>query len=145
MKSHPRQSVAVVRHAARASLRISGAAGSLVSAAVLLQPLTALACSGPRAQEAINDSFRIGLISLGLTVGWFLAALLVPPLRRRVGKKGLLLLAGTCVVHPAFWLGTLSGDCGYTLRWASLLFLPLLALVLGALLRPRGAASAGTV
>ncbi len=117
----------------------------LVSAVVLLQPLTARACSGPGAQEAITDSFRIALISLGLTVGWFLAALIVSPLRRRVGKKGLLLLAGTCVVHPAIWLSTLSGDCGYMLRWASLLFLPLLALVLGGLLRPRNKASAGTV
>ena len=111
----------------------------------MLQPLTALACSGPNAAKTIQDSGRIALVSLGLTVGWFLAALIVAPLRRKVGKKGLLLLAGTCVVHPATWLSPLHGDCGYMLRWASLLFLPVLALVLGALLRPRGRNHVGPV
>ena len=69
--------------------------------AAMLCPLSALACSGPGAAAAIADSFRIALLSLAITVGWFLAALIVPALRRRVGKKGLLLLGATCVFHPA--------------------------------------------
>lgn len=141
MKSQRIERLRVDKDAAQC--RLAGWVLGIGGGAAGFWPLTALACSGPGAAAAIADSMRVVLVSLSLTVGWLLAALLVPPLRRRVGRKGLLLLAATCVVHPGLWLSTLRGDCGYTARWASLLFLPVLALVLGYLLRRRGDSAAG--
>lgn len=86
----------------------------------------AWACSGPGAESAIQLSGLISLASLGLTVLCFLATLLVPPARRLVGWPGVLALLLGCLFHPAIWLSTLRGDCGYSARWMSLIFLPLL-------------------
>ncbi len=85
-----------------------------------------LACSGPGAAEAIALSGRIAFASLALTFLCFLCALLVPPLRRRVGWGGVAGLFACTLFHPALIFGTLRGDCGFTARWASLVFLPLL-------------------
>lgn len=60
----------------------------------------------------------------------FLATLLVPPARRLVGWRGVLALLLGCLFHPAIWLSTLRGDCGYSARWMSLLFIPVLGGVL---------------
>lgn len=94
-------------------------------------PSAAWACSGPGAQAAIALSGRIALGSLSLTLLCFLAALLVPQVRRLVGWRGVGVLLVTCIFHPGIWLGTLSGDCGYTARLASIVFLPILAGLLG--------------
>jgi hypothetical protein len=87
----------------------------------------AWACSGPGASEAIRISGLIALGSMALTLLCFLAALLVPPVRRLVGWRGVTALLAACVFHPGLWLSTLSGDCGFTARWASIAFLPILA------------------
>ncbi|MFO0578581.1 MAG: hypothetical protein U1A78_31645 [Polyangia bacterium] len=103
--------------------------GTLARAAgfsVLAASPAAWACSGPGAASAIQVSGLISLASLGLTVLCFLATLLVPPVRRLVGWRGVLALLLGCLFHPAIWLSTLRGDCGYSARWLSLIFLPLL-------------------
>lgn len=90
-------------------------------------PAVARACSGPGAQDAIQVSGLIALGSMALTLLCFLAALLVPPVRRKVGWRGVGALFVACIFHPGVWLSTLSGDCGYTARFASIAFLPILA------------------
>lgn len=86
-----------------------------------------LGCSGPGAAEAIRVSGLIALGSLALTVLSFLCALLVPPVRRLIGWRGVVALLAASVFHPGLWLSTLSGDCGFTARWASIGFMPVLA------------------
>lgn len=87
------------------------------------------ACSGPGAGEAIALSSLVALASLSLGLA-FLAVLVVRGLRRRAAWKRLLPLAVVCAAHPFWWLSPLSGDCGFLLRWASLAFLPVLAVVI---------------
>jgi hypothetical protein len=113
--------------------------------AVATWPAAAFACSGPGAQEAIFVSSLIALVSWALTGLCFLAALLVPPVRRRMGWTGVIGLFAATLLHPALVFGTLRGDCGYTARWASIVFLPILALVLSWLWRrgPRRLAAQG--
>ena len=50
----------------------------------------------------------------------------MPSARRLVGWPGVLALLLGCLLHPAIWLSTLSGDCGYSARWLSLIFVPVL-------------------
>lgn len=108
-------------------------------------PSMARACSGPGAQDAIQLSGLVALGSLALTLLCFLAALLVPPVRRLVGWRGVGALFVACIFHPGVWLSTLSGDCGYTARWASIAFLPILAgLVTLLYFRQRKVRRAGT-
>lgn len=99
--------------------------------------LSLLACSGPGAAEAIAVSGRIALASFAVTFLCFLTALLLPTLRRRVGWAGVAALFACTLFHPALVFGTLRGDCGYTARWASLIFLPLLLGLCAFLLRRR--------
>lgn len=110
----------------------SGAAAFLC---VIGGPARALACSGPGAQSAIQLSGLIALVSLGLTVLCFLAGLVVPPVRKLLGWRGVATLFVACVFHPVLWLSTLRGDCGYTLRIGALLFLPVLAGLVALLVR----------
>lgn len=108
-------------------------------------PSAARACSGPGAAHAIQVSGQIALGSLGLTFLCFLAALLVPQVRRLVGWRGVGALLAACIFHPGLWLSTLRGDCGYTARLASIGFLPILAGLLALLyFRQRRARQAGT-
>lgn len=103
---------------------------ALVAIAALLQaPATALACSGPGAEEAIRTSDRIIFGALLCSVLCFLCGLLVPPVRRRLTWKGVLGLGLAIPFHPALLFGTLRGDCGYTARWIAIASVPL---VLGA-------------
>lgn len=76
------------------------------------------ACSGPGAEAAIANSSLIGLASLVVTVLLTAAAIrawlpLQTSLQRVAAVVGLLLI----VAHPTTWLGVLSGDCGYALRY----------------------------
>jgi hypothetical protein len=104
-----------------------------------------LACSGPGAAEAIALSGRIALASFAITFLCFLLALLLPVLRRRVGWGGVAALFACTLFHPGLVFGTLRGDCGFTARWASLLFLPLLAGLCAYLLRRRRASAQPSV
>lgn len=92
-------------------------------------PRAALACSGPGAEAAITLSDRIVFGSLLIGTLCFLCGLLVPPVRRRLTWKGVLGLGLALPLHPGLLLGTRGGDCGFTARWAALVFV---VLVLGA-------------
>lgn len=90
-----------------------------VAAAVLALP--ALACSGPGASDAIALSSLIGLLcalgSIAATVTLFVRA-------RGAKASGLLNAARIVAVafvalHPLWTLGTLSGDCGYMVRYSA--------------------------
>jgi hypothetical protein len=77
-----------------------------------------LACSGPGAAEAIATS---SLIGLGCAAG-SIAATVAFLLRSRKMTPSGLLNAGRIVavvfaaLHPVWTFGTVSGDCGYTVR-----------------------------
>lgn len=98
---------------------------------------TLLACSGEGAAAAIALSGRIVLASLLITFVTFMAALLVPALRRRVGWAGVGALFLCTLFHPGLFFSLLRGDCGYTARWAALGFLPVVAGLFVFLLRRR--------
>lgn len=109
--------------------------GAAAFLGVIGGPARALACSGPGAESAIQLSGLIALVSLGLTVLCFLAGLFVPAVRRLLGWRGVATLLVACVFHPAIWLSTLRGDCGFTLRIGALLFMPVLAGLVALLVR----------
>ena len=105
--------------------------------------ISLLACSGPGAAEAIAVSGQIALLSWALVFLVFLSALLVPALRRRFGWGGVAVLFACTLLHPALIFGTLRGDCGYTARFGSLIFLPLhFGLCVFLIWRRRGQAAA---
>lgn len=100
--------------------------GPLIS---LLASGAALACSGEGAGRAIATSSLIGLACLAISI----AATVFSVVRSRrlltlvAKREGTVVrfhttAAGAAVVllilHPTFWLGVTSGDCGYTLRLA---------------------------
>ena len=98
----------------------------LVESAVYWAMLsTLLACSGAGAAAAIELSGRIVLASLLITFATFMAALLVPALRRRIGWGGVAALFLCTLFHPGLLFSTLRGDCGYTARWLALGSIPL--------------------
>lgn len=114
----------------------------LVESAVYWAMLsTLLACSGAGAAAAIELSGRIVLASLLITFATFMAALLVPALRRRIGWGGVAALFLCTLFHPGLLFSTLRGDCGFTARWAALGFLPIVAGLFVYLLRRRASAA----
>jgi hypothetical protein len=111
---------------------------ALTGATILAGPIVgcaeAMACSGPGAEDAIRLSGQIALVSWALTILCFLCSLIVRGLRRRLGKGGVIGLGAAVFFHPAIWFSTLSGDCGYMTRLASIVFVPLLAMTFAFLL-----------
>ena len=76
------------------------------------------ACSGPGAGAAIGRSIEIGYEHAGLLAACLLVSRVVLP--RRPGRNVLSgVLFGLLVVHPAWTVGALSGDCGFFKREAS--------------------------
>jgi hypothetical protein len=99
-----------------------------IIAGLIVGSAEAVACSGPGAADAIRLSGQIALVSWTLTILCFLCSLIVRGLRRRLGKRGVIGLGAAVFFHPAIWFSTLSGDCGYMTRLASIVFVPLLAM-----------------
>lgn len=93
---------------------------SLATLASLLAA-PALACSGPGASDAIALS---SLIGLACALGSIAATVMLFVRSRGAKPSGLLDAARiTAVVfaalHPLWTFGTVSGDCGYTVRYAA--------------------------
>lgn len=80
---------------------------------LVLLPLPAWACSGPGAEAAIRWN-SLAALALVLAAG---AATVFTVLRqRRLGRprKSAAWLAIPVVLHPGWWMSSLSGDCGMT-------------------------------
>ena len=101
--------------------------GELKSLAlVCLTSASALACSGPGAQAAMDRASLVGVscyvVSLVATV---IAIIRARRLKTKLAKGGAAFAVLLLLAHPTIWLGVTSGDCGN-----SLLFLgPATALV----------------
>lgn len=96
-----------------------------VLAALLSAP--ALACSGPEASDAIALS---SLIGLGCAIGSIVATVMLFLRTRGAAASGLLnagriLAVVFLALHPLWTIGTLSGDCGYLVRYSAPLVLVL--------------------
>jgi hypothetical protein len=110
---------------------------------VAAAPSPAAACSGPGAMAAIQGNERLGWILWGTTL-LAAAAFASHRVMRARGWRRQWPLALFVMLHPGWWMSARHGDCGYTLRDGSILFLGL-TLVAGAVMlwRARRAASAG--
>ncbi len=80
---------------------------------VAIISFTVLACSGPRAMEAINSNFRKSVL-LAFVAGVFVA--LAWTIYRQLKERISLLLGVFCsisfAVHPAWTVSAMAGDCG---------------------------------
>ncbi|MCW8129462.1 MAG: hypothetical protein KIS92_03680 [Planctomycetota bacterium] len=96
-----------------------------------------LACSGKGAQAAISQ--HIGLSLAGAGIGLAIIGYLA--IEHFLYKKKDWTLAAALVLivlHPAWWISAMHGDCGYTKFYASSVFVLLfIALALRASFRKR--------
>lgn len=85
---------------------------------VVSWPALSLACSGPSAAEVIAANQRAGLL---LFLAGAVAAVHLGLRFRAHPKKGVWIggLALLSFLHPIWWLGAMSGDCGYLLLYSS--------------------------
>jgi hypothetical protein len=95
----------------------SGARGALKSLALIcLTSASALACSGPEAQAAMDRASLVGagcyLLSLVATV---VAIIRARRFKTKLAKFGAAFAVLLLFAHPTIWLGVTSGDCGNTL------------------------------
>lgn len=95
----------------------SGVRGELKSLALsCLTSASALACSGPGAQGAMDRASLVGvacyLVSLVASVVAIIRARRLKTKLARVGAAFAVLLL---LAHPTIWLGVTSGDCGNAL------------------------------
>ena len=98
---------------------------------------TALACSGPAAAETIAFAERIGL---AMFVAAAAMALIggVQVWRTKTTPRVLAPLVIVVLAHPGLWMDASGGDCGHTLKVASIVFtIQALALLAWAIARPR--------
>ena len=79
------------------------------------------ACSGPGAGAAIARSIEIGYTQAEVMGGLVGISCLILAVRPR-NWLVLLLLLGMLLLHPAWTISAISGDCGYLKRYASYLF-----------------------
>lgn len=79
----------------------------------------ASACSGPRALETIRKSALIGLSLAGISIAIVVAGCIV--VRRRSPDRRARWIAAPLVFHPVLWMDPTRDDCGYGLRWWSLI------------------------
>lgn len=107
--------------------------------AVALVPLggsAVLACSGPGAARAMGESELIGWSFAGVAIAVVAAGCKL--LRRRVPGYRIRWIVAPLALHPRWWMSSVHGDCGYGLRWWSLVGTVWIALVVGlAICRPR--------
>lgn len=76
------------------------------------------ACSGPGAPAAIARSVEIGYTHAGIAGGLLLASVALLAVARR-GWAFPAILLGLLVIHPAWTISVIDGDCGYLRRDAS--------------------------
>lgn len=74
-----------------------------------------LACSGPGAIELMMQNERFGAVAwmVGLAISVWGSVI---ALRRPRESWWMFVLAALVVVHPGWWLGVHSGDCGFMVR-----------------------------
>ncbi|MFT5686639.1 MAG: hypothetical protein ACI8RZ_007595 [Myxococcota bacterium] len=104
---------------------------------LLLLLMEAAACSGPAAAERIAFAEQVGL-------GMFASAAVMGLIggfhvwRRKTSPKVLAPLVIVVIAHPGFWMSANMGDCGRTLKVASIVFtIQALALLAWAIARPK--------
>lgn len=108
----------------------------------MLLPSVQIACSGPGVIEAIVESVRLGYLHAAFAV--LVSAGLLLWHWRRGGLPWMALPAGLLLVHPAWTVSVMGGDCGYARRAWSLYFSVAFAVLLAVQLyarrpHPRGA------
>jgi len=93
----------------------------------MVHNLPILACSGPRAWEAIMESVRIGRYSVGFIASVTIIAVVLHLSARTAAwlhMIALYCLFGTTLIalHPVWTDSGTSGDCGFALRDSSYMF-----------------------
>jgi hypothetical protein len=73
-----------------------------------------LACSGPGAMTTIRNSQLIGLTLGGTSLAIVAVASIF--LHLRLAGRGIPWIVAPLVLHPAWWMSAVRGDCGYGLR-----------------------------
>src|SRR5262245_62108622 len=73
------------------------------------------ACSGPGAPAAIARSVEIGYTHAGIAGGLLLASVALLAVARRGWALPAILL-GLLIIHPAWTISVIEGDCGYLRR-----------------------------
>jgi hypothetical protein len=106
-------------------------AASLVlnGVAMACYPVVAIGCSGPGEHRVIAENIAYSHWSaLGVALGLL-------PIGYRYVRSGLYGFAighcGLLVLHPAWWISAVSGDCGHTLHAASTFYLVVTAVAWG--------------
>lgn len=104
---------------------------------LLLAVMEAAACSGPAAAERIAFAERVGLAMFAAAaVMGLLGGLQV--WRTKTGPRILAPLVIVVIAHPGLWMSANIGDCGRTLKTASIVFtIQALALLAWVVARPR--------
>lgn len=77
------------------------------------------ACSGPGAGQAIAENIETGYIHAAIMGGLFLTSLGLFAIRHRWRPVVPAILLGMLLLHPAWTISAISGDCGHTKRLAS--------------------------
>ena len=103
----------------------------------LLLVAAALACSGPAAVERIAFAESVGLAMFGAALVMGVLGLLYV-WRRKTSPRVLAPLIIVVLAHPGLWMDAAGGDCGHTLKIASIVFtIQALALLAWVVARPR--------
>ncbi|WP_406695705.1 hypothetical protein V5E97_32345 [Singulisphaera sp. Ch08] len=90
---------------------------TLVSALVVLGEADLLACSGPGAGKVIRESELIGNSLAGIATAIFAGGYWL--MRRRSLGHRICWVMAPMVLHPRLWMDAVHGDCGYGLRYWS--------------------------
>jgi hypothetical protein len=90
----------------------------LAGAIVVLGGSDALACSGPGAARTIRESELIGSAFAGLSIAIVAVGCIF--LRRRSPGRRIRWIVAPLVLHPRIWMDAVHGDCGFGLRYWSL-------------------------
>lgn len=89
----------------------------LGAAIVALGGRELLACSGPGAAQTIRESELIGWSLAGISVAIVAAGCAL--VRRRSPGRRIRWIVAPLALHPRLWMDAVHGDCGYGLRWWS--------------------------
>lgn len=92
---------------------------TLIGAVVAFGGRETLACSGPGAARTIRESELIGLSLAGISIAIVAAGCTV--LRLRSPGCRIRWVVIPLAFHPRWWMDAVHGDCGYGLRWWSLI------------------------
>ncbi|MFY9234784.1 MAG: hypothetical protein WAO58_10040 [Fimbriimonadaceae bacterium] len=80
------------------------------------------ACSGPNLQARLRANDQLCYLFAGIHGAWFLLSAFWA-WQRRITIVAPVFFGSTMLVHPARWLSSYGGDCGYGKLDLSLLFL----------------------